>query len=154
MSSVISPFIMNDPQNISTTEPSEPIATGTPTGQEASFGLRIGAFLIDVAVMIGLSLVPRVGWLLSSAYLVLRDSLPFLDGQSIGKKALKTRAVTDSGKSLSGNFSEGLIRNIVLLIPFFSLVELIVLCTKNGKPDGLRRLGDQWAKTRVITQAD
>lgn len=41
----------------------------------------------------------------------------------------------------------GVIRNIVLWIPFFPLVELIVLLSNNN---GLR-LGDQWAKTKVIS---
>jgi len=83
---------------------------------------------------------------------VLRDCLPFLDGQSVGKKLLKLRAVNEAGESLSGKYSEGIIRNLVLLIPFFGIVELIILITKNGKPEGLRRLGDEWGKTRVIVE--
>ena len=89
----------------------------------------------------------------SAGYLLLRDSLPFLDGQSIGKKAINLRAVTEDGKSLSGNWNAGLIRNIPMVIPIFPLVELIVLLVNKDKPGGLRRLGDQWAKTKVVTTA-
>ena len=80
--------------------------------------------------------------------------MPFLDGQSIGKKVLKIKAVTEEGATLSGNWNPGLIRNAVLLIPFFPLVELIIMMTNKDKPGGLRRLGDQWAKTKVINAPD
>ena len=125
---------------------------------EATLGQRIGAFLIDAVVVFAISLVlgkisGTLGFAAGSAYWVLRDSLPFLDGQSIGKKALKIRAVTEDGASLSGNWNPGVIRNIALVIPFFALVELIVLIIAQGKPGGLLRLGDQWAKTKVVTVA-
>lgn len=145
---------MNDPQIPASSETPDLATpeTTAPTFQEASLGQRIGATLIDSAICIPISFIPILGFIVCLAYISLRDCLPFLDGQSIGKKALKIRAVTESGQSLSGNYSEGLIRNVVLLIPLFAIVELIILCTKNGKPEGLRRLGDEWAKTRVITQ--
>jgi uncharacterized RDD family membrane protein YckC len=82
--------------------------------------------------------------------MLTRDALPFLDGQSIGKKAMKLRAVSfETGKPLTSNWGPSVIRNIVLYIPFFALVELIVL--SNNK-DG-QRFGDQWAKTKVIVDA-
>ncbi len=115
----------------------------------ASDGNRIIAYLIDIAVVVGLSMVPRIGWMVGLAYMATRDALPFLEGQSIGKKAMKLRAVTMEGAPLTNNWNAGLVRNIVLLIPFFPLVELIVFFTN---PDRLR-LGDQWAKTRVISEA-
>ncbi|MCP5538040.1 MAG: RDD family protein [Akkermansiaceae bacterium] len=134
----------------------------TPTTAQASLGQRAGAYLIDIGVMIGLSIVisgivgfalPKIGTLLSLvswAYLLFRDCIPFLDGRSVGKKLLGLRAVTTDGASLSGNWSPGLIRNAVLFIPFFPLVEFIILCTKQDAPEGLLRLGDQWAGTKVI----
>ncbi|MDX2246499.1 MAG: RDD family protein [Bacteroidia bacterium] len=120
--------------------------TNVGTQQLASQGQRIGAYLID-AILIGVvSVIPVLGWIVGIGYGLTRDSLPFLDGQSLGKKLLKLRAVTDDGQSLSGNWGPGIIRNVVLFIPFFGIVELIVLLTnKEGK-----RLGDQWAKTKVI----
>ena len=68
--------------------------------------------------------------------------------ERIGKKVVKIKAVTEDGRSLSGNWGPGIIRNVVLFIPFFPIIELIVLATNKEKP--MRRLGDQWAKTKVI----
>jgi uncharacterized RDD family membrane protein YckC len=112
----------------------------------ADTGARIGAYLIDVLIIVGISLVPFVGWVAGPAYLLTRDALPFLDGQSVGKKALQLRAVDENGAPLTGNWGPCVVRNVVLLIPFFPLVELIVLLTN---ANGLR-LGDQWGKTRVV----
>ena len=149
----------NTPEALSTAEITP---TASATAAQASLGQRAGAYLIDVAVTVGIVLVISlvVGMISSTlaallsfagyAYIVMRDCLPFLDGQSIGKKALGLRAVTTQGNNLSGNWSPGLIRNAVLLIPFFPLVELIILCTKQNAPEGLLRLGDQWAGTKVI----
>jgi uncharacterized RDD family membrane protein YckC len=129
----------------------------------APFNPRVIAFVIDVVVTLGLGmaavwLLPAfaegIGWLVGIAYLVTRDSLPFLDGQSVGKKAMKLRAVTASGASLSGRWEPGLIRNGVLAIPFFALVELYILLTREDKPGHGQRLGDEWAKTKVIAVPD
>lgn len=120
---------------------------GTPELRKADNGNRIVAYLIDCLVTIPIYFIPILGVFVGIAYLLTRDSLPFLDGQSIGKKAMGLRAVTEDGQPLTNNWGPGIIRNIVLLIPFFPLVELIVLLSNNT---GLR-LGDQWAKTKVIS---
>lgn len=120
---------------------------GAPELRRAENGTRIVAYIIDAIIMGLMSFIPYVGWIAAVAYGLTRDSLPFLEGQSIGKKAMGLRAVTEDGLPLTNNWGPGIIRNIVLLIPLFPLVELIVLLT-NDK--GLR-LGDQWAKTKVIS---
>jgi uncharacterized RDD family membrane protein YckC len=120
---------------------------GNPEQRRADNGSRIVAYIIDALIMGVLWLIPIAGWIAGAAYALTRDSLPFLDGQSIGKKAMGLRAVTEAGEPLTNNWGPGIIRNIVLWIPFFPLVELIILLT-NEK--GLR-LGDQWAKTKVIS---
>lgn len=125
---------------------------------EASFGQRIGAALIDVLVAMALSAIAgrisgSLPFLISAAYMLTRDSFPFLGGQSIGKKALNLQAVTESGKSLSGDWNAGLVRNITMAIPFLPIVELIIMLVNKDKPGGLRRLGDQWAKTKVVKTA-
>lgn len=112
----------------------------------ASAGARIGAYLIDVILMVLVGWVPILGLLVVVAYLLMRDALPFLDGQSIGKKLVGIRAVDENGAALTGNYGPSVIRNVVLIIPFFPLVELIVLLTNSET----RRLGDQWGKTRVV----
>jgi uncharacterized RDD family membrane protein YckC len=140
----------------------EPDEEGKPGGL-APFNTRVIAGLIDLALGIGLQIsalwilpgfAERVAWLVGVAYLVGRDSLPFLDGQSVGKKAMKLRVLTLEGKPVIGNWETALIRNAILLIPVFPLIELFVLLSREGKPDQGRRLGDEWAKTKVVIAED
>ena len=126
----------------------------------APFNTRVIAAVIDVLISIGvqvaLSMVlpgfmDRIIWVVGFGYLLTRDSLPFLGGQSVGKKAMHLKVVTLDGKPLTGNWETGLIRNAVLCIPFVGvLLELFILLTREGKPDQGRRLGDEWGKTKVI----
>ncbi len=120
----------------------------TATSNDATLGNRIAAVLIDGILAAVVFPIPVIGMIVGTAYLLTRDALPFLDGQSIGKKAMKLRAVdATSGQPLTNQWGPSIVRNIVLFIPLFFIVELIVLA--NNK-DG-QRLGDQWAKTRVVT---
>jgi uncharacterized RDD family membrane protein YckC len=123
------------------------------------FNTRITAAVIDLVVSVGLSigltlLLPgfahKIAYIASLGYLITRDSLPFLGGQSIGKKAMKIKVVSLEGKSLVGNWETAIIRNGVLLIPLFAFVELFILLTREDKRERGRRLGDEWAKTQVI----
>ena len=124
----------------------QPTTSNLPT---ASDGSRIVAYLIDVLIMVVVSIIPILGFIVVIAYSLTRDALPFLDGQSIGKKVMKLRAVTEDGRPLTNNWGPAIIRNVVLFIPFFPIVELIVMLTNANK----QRLGDQWAKTRVVSVA-
>lgn len=146
----------SQPSEDTTSQESAPPALASENTKEADLGARIGAAVIDSFVAVGLAvaggiIMDRLSFPLYIAYMLTRDCLPFLDGQSIGKKALGLRAVTEEGASLSGNWNPGLIRNVPMVIPVFPLVELIVLIVNKDKPEGLRRLGDQWGKTKVIT---
>jgi uncharacterized RDD family membrane protein YckC len=140
-------------------------AAGAAAGEEISvdglapFNPRVVAVVIDSLVGLGVTLaciwilpglLEWIGQLAGLAYFVTRDSLPFLGGQSVGKKAMKLKVTTLEGASLVGNWSASLIRNGILVIPFVALVELYVLLTRENRPDRGRRLGDEWAKTRVI----
>ncbi len=132
-------------------------------GEDASLGNRIVAALIDCMVGVGLALGVQVlnilplvnlgssiSLLACAAYILTRDSLPFLQGQSVGKRAMKIQAVTLDGVSLVGNWQPGMLRNGVLLIPLFPVVEFIVLLTREDTPKPILRLGDEWAKTKVV----
>ncbi len=124
-----------------------------------SFNTRLTAMGIDLVVSLGLTIglilvlpafAHQIAYLTGVAYLVIRDSLPFLGGQSVGKKAMKIKVVTLDGKSLVGNWEKALIRNGILIIPLLGLVELYILLTREEKPEQGRRLGDEWAKTKVV----
>ena len=140
----------------------ETTADAEPREAEASLQDRVIATVIDLVICAGImvtaSFLPSfaapdsLGKLLAAAYLVTRDSLPFLGGQSVGKKAMRIRAVTSGGESLAGNWKAGVIRNAVLLIPFFIIIELYVLITRQDQPTPAIRLGDEWAGTKVINE--
>lgn len=132
-------------------------------GGIAPFNTRFIAVAIDLVVATGIGILlamilpdfaAKLAWLTGTAYLITRDSLPFLGGQSVGKKAMKIKAVTLDGQSLAGNWEKAAIRNAVLIIPLFPLVELLILLTREDKPDRGRRLGDEWAKTKVVLAPD
>ena len=102
-----------------------PSSPATVDGELAPLGPRIGAAVIDcvIASVLGIVLsfiaspLYLIGW---ASYLLVRDALPFLDGQSIGKKLLGLRAVTAEGKSLSGDFKSSALRNV----PMLSLIHI------------------------------
>lgn len=119
---------------------------------QASLADRFIGGLIDWLVVIAASYILRglLGWqltyLVSAAYILVRDALPFLDGQSIGKKVMKTRAVLeDSGVPTTNDYKTSLLRNVLLFIPLVSLVDALFIFGNERK-----RLGDQLAKTIVI----
>ena len=127
-----------------------------PPGTEAAFDNRIIAAIIDGFVAGGLSIIVDVilpsglAILIATAYLLVRDALPFLEGQSVGKKLMKIRAVGPNGEKLTNDWKTSIIRNIPMAIPLFPLIEAYILYQKKEKGEPLIRLGDEWGKTRVV----
>lgn len=128
-------------------------------GGLAPFNSRIVAAAIDGVLSFGLMLAcfwilpdfaGRLGWLVAAAYWIIRDSLAFTGGRSVGKMAMKVQVTTLDGQLLAGKWRIALLRNGPLLIPFFALIELYVLLKREDTPDCGRRLGDEWAKTKVV----
>lgn len=112
--------------------------------QQGILGKRILAYLIDVLLMIVASLIPVAGWIAVAAYTLCRDAL--FDGRSVGKKAMGIRVVNiETGQP--AQVKDSILRNVVLLIPLFPIVEAIILITRGGES----RFGDEWFKTRVIS---
>lgn len=143
--------------NIRIRPPGETGELALPADGTATFNSRAVAVIIDLAVAFGLAIAlvallhaSRLGMLVGVAYMLTRDSIPFLNGQSIGKRVMKIKTVDLAGNSLAGNWKTGVIRNISLVIPFVPIVELFVLLTREDSPNRGRRLGDEWAKTKVI----
>jgi uncharacterized RDD family membrane protein YckC len=117
----------------------------------------LGAFIdgliaLTVAVIVGAvtgsALFQYLAW---GMVILLKDSLPVLEGQSIGKKVMKTKAVKADGSSLSGDWITGATRNLLLAIPLVGLAECFVILTRSGNPAAGLRIGDEWAKTKVIS---
>ncbi len=143
-------------------EAKEEEETSTIEYSETLLPQRIIAGLIDsvaagIAASLLSSLLPDFLSILSTVlaftYLLSKDSLPFLDGQSLGKKLMKIRAVTAEGAPLTNNFKAGALRNIFTAIPILALVEIIILHNREKAPNAGLRLGDDFAKTKVISVA-
>jgi uncharacterized RDD family membrane protein YckC len=122
------------------------------TSTQASLGDRFLGGLIDWLVVIALSYLLRgiLGWqltyLVSGVYILIRDAFPFLEGQSIGKKVMKTRSVLeDSGIHTTNDYRTSFLRNVLLFIPIVSLIDALFIFSGDRK-----RLGDKLAKTIVI----
>ncbi len=114
-------------------------------GQIDFFTERLLAALIDGAIVLGLSLFPRIGWLFGLIYFLFKDCLPLLDGQSFGRKLFKIKVVTNlESKSLVNAPDKALIRQIILLIPILNLFEFYNFLFK------AERFGDTWTETKVI----
>lgn len=102
-----------------------------------SFVLGLIAGLIG-----GMDWLVYIVYLIQIGYTLFRDAL--FGGQSIGKKIMKYKAVKEDGSSLEGDFGTSATRNISLIIPIVNLIDCIFVIT--DKP----RLGDNWAKTKVV----
>lgn len=123
----------------STTPPTLPVP--------ASAGARFVAALIDGVFVVVVSNVPILGLVVGIAYGLVKDALPFLDGQSLGKRAMGIRAVREAtGEPITGDYVTSILRQLSLCIPFFNFVDALMVFTESR-----RRFGDRWAKTVVVT---
>lgn len=129
-------------------------------------GRRIAAALLDGVPAYVIAFVPFIGWLISAAYLALRDALPLSPegGQSIGKKLLQLRAVR-MPDGTPCDYGTSLLRNLPFVVPplmmirpgigwffgsmiwlaVFVVETLLVIADESGQ-----RIGDRLAKTMVI----
>lgn len=135
-----------------------PAPASTPEGVEIDLVKRFLGALIDgvVAGIIAFIVGAITGsiflqYLVWGLVILVKDSLPVLEGQSIGKKVMKIKAVKEDGSSLSGDWITGATRNILLAIPVVGIVECFIILTRSGNPGAGLRLGDDWAKTKVIS---
>jgi len=138
----------------------------TPELVRADPGKRIAAALLDGVPAYVIAFIPFVGWLISAAYLALRDALPLspAGGQSIGKKLLQLRAV-HMPDGAPCDYGTSLLRNLPFIVPplvmirpgigwfFGSVIWLAVFVVETLlviADEGGQRIGDRLAKTTVI----
>ena len=110
---------------------------------------RIYAWLIDVLLVVGVSIpLPLVSWLISPAYILLRDGL--FEGQSVGKRIMGLKVVAHSAR-LQCTYLDSVVRNILWVIPVVNLaVGLTGLNYLLHDPKG-RHWGDRLANTEVVS---
>ncbi len=132
-----------------------PYSTTTPVVREkATAIIRFVAVFIDGIVsyvpMLVLGVVSSklatLGYLLAIGYTLTRDSLPFLNGQSVGKKLMGIKVIKeDTGAGIMGDYATGAIRAIPQVVPLLNIVDALVIFR-----DSTKRFGDEWAKTIVV----
>ena len=132
-----------------TPPPAQPSSEST---EMAGAGERFIAFLIDYAIIFVVVIIPVIGWtigaLVAMVYSLTKDALPFLNGQSIGKKAMKLRVVKEDTKApITNDYGSAIVRQVSLMIPIFGIVDAFMVLSESKK-----RFGDQWAKTIVIKE--
>ena len=135
------------------------------TRTKADLGKRIIAALIDGLIAGVVGFIPIIGGLAGAAYMLVRDGLEldFMDGRSIGKKAMGIRPVQLDGSAM--DISASVKRNIpcaiaplIMIVPILgwiigppvglviAVIELVLVLTDQ---DG-RRMGDKFAGTMVV----
>lgn len=145
-----------------------PAPASEPTFEEESSAIeysetllpqRILAGVIDFVVAATLMLISKAALPdfasqastgLALGYLLFKDSLPFLNGQSLGKKVTKIQAVTTEGEPLTKNLKAGILRNITAAIPILAVIEVFILNSREKAHNSGLRLGDDFAGTKVI----
>ena len=106
---------------------------------------RLAASIIDGVLQGVLTLIP-FGLVAAIAYGLIKDALPFLNGQSIGKRAMGIRAVrVTDGSPITNDYATALVRQISLYIPIFDIVDMLMVFSSDH-----RRFGDRWAGTIVV----
>ena len=112
----------------------------------ASAGERFLASFLDVIVAGVPAFIPVAGWIWAILYIWTKDALPFLGGQSVGKKVVGLRVVSlETGKPIKGDYGAAITRQLSLAIPFFGFVDACMVFSSER-----RRFGDKWAKTVVV----
>jgi uncharacterized RDD family membrane protein YckC len=137
-----------------------PAPAGARPVEYASFGRRLGAALLDSAVwIVGLSFVNPfavvgdevaaaiVSVVILSAWFNYFAICEWRWGQTIGKNAtgIEVRSLDGSERLTYGQAS---IRNLLRLIDFFVIGEVMIAATKSRQ-----RLGDKAARTVVLRRA-
>ncbi|NLX73517.1 MAG: RDD family protein [Bacteroidales bacterium] len=119
--------------------------TGLAKSTTAPFTERFVAAFIDIIIVAGLFFFPRIGWMLGLIYHLLKESMPFMQGQSFGKHLMRIKVITIHQQlPLTGNPEKSIIRGLVMLIPILNLVDLWSLLSRGY------RIADKWTETTVI----
>ena len=108
---------------------------------------RMAAVFVDLFIGALLFLFPLLGWLWGLLYFLLKDSLPFINGQSIGKQFFGLRVVQKGTlKPITGDYKKSILRGVVFITPILNLVDIFAYLTKG------ERIADSWTDTIVINE--
>jgi len=108
---------------------------------------RVCAFFIDSVIgqvsggIISLVLAIDLSWMIWAIFILFKDCF---NGQSAGKYLVGTQVVDEN--NLPAKPSKTVIRNIFMIIPFFPLVEYVIMLRDKGEG---KRIGDKATRTKV-----
>jgi uncharacterized RDD family membrane protein YckC len=108
------------------------------------FGRRL--MVLRFLMLTGLPLIIAV----PNPYLLLKDSI---EGKSVGKLIMGL-AVYNEKDRRAGGFLDSIIRNWYLAIPWLGPTLFALLIGATILAGRKKRLGDQWAKTKVISDLE
>ncbi len=148
-----------------------PLDPSPPVAAKADIGKRFLAALIDGVLAFVVAIIPVIGGIVATAYLLLKDGLEFdfMDRRSIGKKVMKLRPLRDDGQPMDLETSVkrnlplciGSVGAIFWIIPVLGwilalllallgllvlIVEIVLVLTD---AEG-RRIGDKFGATMVV----
>ncbi len=90
----------------------------------ADKGERLIAAVIDliIAGLLSAVLFHPIAWAVSTGYILTRDALPFLNGQSIGKRVYNLRVIKEGAGPITDDYGSSVIRNLTLVLPLVPLL--------------------------------
>ncbi len=98
-------------------------------------GVAIGYIVSQLNSTAGIAL----GITIALGYICFKDALPFLNGQSIGKKMLGIKvADANTGTDIKGKYLTAFLREVPTFIPLVSLIDALII------------FGDSFANTVVV----
>lgn len=126
---------------------------------------RLIAAVIDGVISSLVGFIPIIGGIIGAVYMLIKDGL--FEGQSVGKKVMKIQVRTESNEK--ADFMISVRRNAIFAVPYLIMVVPIIgwivapivglvilvieLMKLNSDPNG-RRLGDTWAPSQVVFEAE
>ena len=112
-------------------------------------GLLVGSIHWVSMMILGWS-GAALGVVAGIVYNLTKDALPIWNGKSLGKMLMGIRVVTEKDNlPITGNYSASIVRVLSLIIPFFNVVDALMVFST-----GRQRFGDKWAGTIVIMSKD
>ncbi|MCQ2229362.1 MAG: RDD family protein [Bacteroidales bacterium] len=101
------------------------------------------SFVVDMLVCIAITVMPKIGFVVSVVYFLLRDSIPVGHRSSLGKSVYGLRVVmADDGSKAP--WRKVLVRNVISFIPFVNIYDVYLFLLTGD------RLADQWSGTKVV----
>jgi len=109
--------------------------------------IDIALYLFCVKIIPIITLIPMIGWILASTYLLIKDGL--FTGQSLGKKVVNIQVIRADTRR-AAKFRDSIRRNFVFLVPYLNILMFLVEGVFVLTEDQRQRFGDRIARTRVV----